>query len=197
MLPVDLVHSLGVLQARCEISFIMLWIWGSCNLISFVGNLDVYRYSLTISRMEKFLKISLSGIKMCFKIGVICNQIKKSSGSSFFCTSVLGVCGREQGGNRVCSQYKFVICRQPKIIPMVLCGRQLMSNWGMVCRKGPMVSPRKCFHLILLQLTCLWKQPTSPPPLWTWRPINFLLQILASLCWGEWLCWLETIGHPA
>ena len=97
-------------------------------VISFVGNLDVYRYSLTVSRMEKFLKISLPGIKMCFKAGVVCNQIKKSSGSSFFFAQALGMGGREQGGDRVCSQYKFVVCRQPTIIPMVLCGRQLMSN---------------------------------------------------------------------
>ena len=66
-------------------------------VISFVGNLDVYRYSLTVSRMEKFLKILLPGIKMCFKAGVVCNQIKKSSGSSFFLRKRLAWVAESEG----------------------------------------------------------------------------------------------------
>ena len=70
----------------------------SCNTkISFVGNLDIYRYSLTVSRMEKLLKILLPGIKMCFKVGVICNQIKKSSGSSFFVQACLAWVAESEG----------------------------------------------------------------------------------------------------
>jgi hypothetical protein len=57
MLQVDLVHSLRVIRARCEISL-------SCResetlVISFVGNLDIYRYSLTVSRMKKFSNIQV------------------------------------------------------------------------------------------------------------------------------------------